>query len=48
MYYDEGDGDEYYDDESSDDEMYEDSYEDDGLGDDIDLIDEGFDPAEFE
>lgn len=48
LYYDEGDGDEYYDDESSDDEMYEDSYEDDGLGDDIDLIDEGFDPAEFE
>lgn len=54
LYYDEGGGDEssddeYYNDESSDDETYyDDSNADEGLGDDIDLIDEGFDPSEFE
>lgn len=46
--YDSGE-DAYYDDESSDDDIYYDeSYDDVDFGDDVELIDEGFDPAEFE
>lgn len=41
--------DSYYNDESSDDDLfYNESDEDVDFGDDVELIDEGFDPAEFE